>query len=217
MALTTSEVAAVTVAGGPRIPTRREDSLPDGLRMVAIEARLRPGRVGGTTDRLRFTPLDSQGKRIAERLTNLRLAVFGLTTHVRPEPARPTADTCHIVQTKPVGGLSGTALTVLTQVRPQHDLLSGALMPCASQTYNAAGLNGSPLMATILIDAAHPGRRPVSLPAMRSLQGHPGVFQAPSTKGEMLGRRTPGSWLVVTGGQDVQERVALLEDLVGGD
>jgi hypothetical protein len=33
---------------------------------------------------------------------------------------------------------------------------------------------------------------------MKTLAGHPGVFEAQSSEGRMVARRIPGAWLVVT-------------------
>ena len=66
VALTTKQVAAVSVEGGAPIPTRSEPGLPNDLRAVVIEIR---GRKGGPPEialpSLRFTPLNIKAEPIS--------------------------------------------------------------------------------------------------------------------------------------------------------
>jgi hypothetical protein len=81
-------------------------------------------------------------------------------------------------------------------------------------------LKGSPLVASVLLDAGHPGGTPTSLPGMKSLPAHPGVFEALGgaigglgDNGHILVRRTPRALLVVADGNGNAQRLALLEHM----
>ncbi len=62
--LTTSEVAAVSVAGGPPIPTHANSTLPDGLRAAAVEVLRNKGKPWPCP---RVTPLAANGRPIRKR------------------------------------------------------------------------------------------------------------------------------------------------------
>jgi hypothetical protein len=215
-ALTTSEVTAVSVNGGPRIPTRSMRGLPDGLRAVAVELpgyELKRGGRRGT--RLRFTPLDAHGQRIRRRLTRLRLTAFEIPTERVVEPSRPGNGACRVEQAPALAGVVATQAVSLMRVAPVGELLAGALLPCANTTFR---MEGVPIVATLLLDAAHPGREPARLPAVQQVAGHPGVVRGPvveqgTEEGEIVARRVRGAWLAVSKGKDLQQRLALLEHL----
>jgi hypothetical protein len=65
----------------------------------------------------------------------------------------------------------------------------------------------------MLLDAAHPGVTPAPLPGMQPLVGHSGVFIGPGPESGELARRIPGAWLVVADGEDLAQRLVLLEHL----
>jgi hypothetical protein len=75
-ALTTSEVAAVSVYGGTPIPTTTNTTLPDGLRAAAVEVLRHNGHPSIGWHCPRMTPLDADGKPIQDtgkRAARLRL------------------------------------------------------------------------------------------------------------------------------------------------
>jgi hypothetical protein len=214
-ALTTSTVAAVRVDGGMSVPTRRESALPDGLRAVAVEIRGQPGRgeadAGtGRSRHPRFTALNAQGQVIPERQTTLRLSLVELPTEAVQDVAHPTGGSCRIEQVAAVTGMSAAQGRILTQVRPYRELLGEALLPCATTTYRAGPQS---IEASILLNAAHPGHEPPSLPGMQALTDHPGIFEAPGLEGKLIGRRTGDGWLVVGGHVALSKQVALLDHL----
>lgn len=74
-----------------------------------------------------------------------------------------------------------------------------------------------PLVATALLDAAHPGQPPTApIPGLTPLPGHPGIVNAhePGLGGDVTGRRIDDAWLLVGGGSGPQQRFKLLNDLV---
>jgi hypothetical protein len=214
-ALTSSQVAAVSVNGGPRIPTRHEAALPDGLRVVAVTLHgVKRLRLSGATKRHRFrprfTPLNVQGKPIVKLATpHPRLVAAPLPTLSLRDPANPTTGVCRIETATSLAGLVPEGGSVLTQVRPNRELLGEAFLSCASTGYS---LEGWSPVAAILLSASQPGATPPSLPAMQELPGHPGAFEAPGFNGGMVARRVPGAWLVVERAP-LQQRLTLLEHL----
>jgi hypothetical protein len=214
-ALTLSQVAAVSVNGGPRIPTRHEAALPDGLRVVAVTIHgVKPPRLSGASKRrrfdLRFTARNVKGEPIVELATpHPRLVATPLPTLSLQDPANPTSGVCRIETATSLAGLVAEGGSVLTQVRPNRGLLGEAFLSCASTGYS---LEGWSPVAAILLSASQPGSTPPSLPAMQRLPGHPGIFEAPGSNGEMVARRISGAWLVVERAP-LQQRLTLLEHL----
>jgi hypothetical protein len=210
-AVTTSEVAAVSV-GGHSVPTRSEAELPDGLRAVAVDVRT-SGKEESKIQferarRPRFTALNAEGMAMGERRGSGRLLAESPTRRLSKSEAS-TLGACRI-EALPLGGLSMESGSVVISVTPNAELLSGALLSCASTEYT---FDGESLEAGVLINAVHPGRTPGSLPAMRQLRRNPGIFVAPGLEGEMLARRVRGGWLVVTKGASFAQRLTLLESL----
>ncbi len=103
---------------------------------------------------------------------------------------------------------------MVTELRAYTGLIGEAFMTCAKTEYL---LNNWPISASVLMDAARPGRAPASLPAMRAVAGHGGTFNAPGEEGPQVARRVRGAWLVVSNGEDQNQRLTLLAHLhVGG-
>jgi hypothetical protein len=207
-AVTTWQVAAVSVDGGPRIPTRQEPGLPYGLRVAAVKLTGFDDHGSSSRQRLpRFTPLSKDGRPIRKQVTRRRLAGLGLAVHTSDDLDTGTG-VCNLEETAPRGGLRLKGASVVQAVEPRHELLKGALLPCANATFE---LQGATLRATVLIDAAKPGSTPGSLPASRPVAGHPGIVEAPGPEGAMLARRVPRAWLVIDRGDNSRQRLALLQ------
>jgi hypothetical protein len=213
-ALTTSDVASVLV-DGIRVPTRREAALPSGLRAVSVE--IRGSRLltesHGKPHYLvqpRFVPLDADGRPLQERRGSLRLAVFELATRSIASAGGPSSESCRIDEGRPLKGLEVQQARTLVRIRAYADLFGGGLMPCVNASYR---IEGSAVLAAILLDAADPGRTPGSLPGMQPVRGRPGMFQAVASTGEIVAQRIAGGWLVVGGGRRMSERVMVLEHL----
>jgi hypothetical protein len=214
-ALTTSKVLYVSINGGPHIPTHSETALPDGLRAVVVQI---PGLNPERELLPRFTPLNAKGDRIPQvsgRGSEIRQGILSSKMAVSnvDKPSNPASGICRI-DVGPLFGLRVGEGSVITTVQAHSGLIGQGYLSCASTSYN---LNGWPLRASLLLDAAHPGATPLSLPDMKPLPGHPGIFRAPGPEGtmtekEMLARRVPGAWLVVTMAK-LKQRLILLEHL----
>jgi hypothetical protein len=204
-ALTASQVAHV-VLRGQTISTRTEPMLPDGLRAVIVDFRAK--RPGNGEPFPRFRPLNAQGQAMPVRRGNQLITT---TEPIRfSNASRPAAGACRI-EAPPIKGLVVGGGSVVASVHSYRNLLGQAFQACVDSSY---AINGQHLLATVLLSAASPQSTPASLPAALPLPGHPGVFYEPDVEGdETLARRIAGAWLVVSKGDNQEQRLALLEHL----
>jgi hypothetical protein len=218
-ALTTSQVAAVSIEGGAPIPTRAESALPDGLRAAFIEIRSR--RVLGRRRRCpRFTPFDAAGKMVPPSHTAVPPLAFALPGRISwQSPAHPPSGAC-MINTTPLPGVSARWGSVATRIASYPELIGGAFLTCADVDYHVFVPAGgeTDFTAAVLLDAAHPGATPAPLPDMKPLSGHADIFEAPCSVGAMVARRIAGAWLVVEESgeeeaSDFQQPLRLLEHL----
>jgi hypothetical protein len=222
-ALTTSEVAAVSVYGGMPIPTTTNSALPDGLRAAAVEVLRHNGHPSIGLHCPRMTPLDADGKPIGDpgkRAARLRFAkrLSGTKRWDRGVPGehpgwnarRPAHGACELRATQLPRETSARWGNVATVIRPEKGLVGQALLSCVDITYFYLGEHA--LDAAVLLDASHPGATPPPLPGMKPLAGHPGIFEAPDKR---VARRIQGAWLVVTESDKIGLHVPLelLKDL----
>lgn len=219
-ALTTSEVAAVSVYGGRPIPTFTNATLPDGLRAVSVEVLRRNGHPnidGGGALCPRLTPLDAQDRPILKNGMPGRPQTVRLPGTLHWEvPAHPPKGDCGLTATrlpKETMAIEGDVATRVGQIRPYRGLIGRALLSCVSMVYVYHQKHH--LTSAVLLNQSHPGATPPPLPAMRPLAGHPGIFGAPGSEGEIVARRIPGAWLVVEEENHIglSVPVELLEDL----
>lgn len=204
-AITTSAVRAVSVDGSPPVSTRREPTLPAGLRAVTVRVRGLPASTGEFP---RFVPLNGKGRRLAEgRRAGAPLAVVGIPARSQPDGESP--DVCAL-HAEALAGLKMGVTRGLVASANYDNPVPGAYLACVSTSYS---LGGWPLMGGVLLDAAKPGATPSPFPGMKLVRGHPGVFEAESFEGAMVARRIPRAWLVVVNGQGLEQRLSLLDRL----
>lgn len=215
-AITTSQVSSVMINGGPRIPTHTEVGLPDGLHAIVVEI---PGLNLEHDEALpRFVPLSAKGDRISQspgrrRELDSEILASEVLTNPVIDPTRPVSGVCRISQGH-LRGLTAKSGSVITSVKSYSGLIGEGYISCASTAYD---LNGWPLLACVLLSAAHPGATPGLLPDMEPLAKHPGIFGTPGPEGSqpeqaLFVRRINGGWLVVARAKP-QQRLALLEHL----
>jgi hypothetical protein len=210
-ALTTSKVRAVSVDDGSSIPTSTNVTLPDGLRSVAVEIRGQKGQAppdirDGPCPRL--TPLNANLRPIqqpSKRGTPLDIKLPGTLRWERPTP--PPHGVCQLRATHLPPETSAHWGSVATAIRPSSGLIGRALLSCIDIDYFY--LEEHSLDSAVLLDAEHPGATPPSIPGMKPLAGHPGIFLAPGAEGERVARRIPGAWLVVEENDEIGLRVPL--------
>ena len=106
---------------------------------------------------------------------------------------------------------------VVTTLAPTPGVAGGGYASCIDTEYSFAH---SSLDAGVLLDAAAPAQAaPVPLPGQAPVHRHPGLYSAPGWNGQLLGRRVGNAWLVVEGGANLKQRIAVLSHLrarVGG-
>lgn len=216
--LTTSNVASMLADGKTRIPTVALPGLPYGLRAVHIvtpitpeEERIPRGLGGESHGPSSLTPLDAQGQPIHYKANNLDPSQG--TIHSWEYPASTPVGACGL-RANGISGLTAQSGKALSAVRSYPagrvggQIAGHAFLPCVSVLYH---LEGEPLQAAILLDAAHPGTRAASLPDFKPVHGAPGVVD----EGGLTARREGGAWLIVGQGSGVAQRVELLRHLRG--
>lgn len=204
-AVMSNDVAAVSFHG-QRVATYAESGLPDGIRAVAVEMKgLYAPKV-----RHHLTARSVTGDRIPERVA--RTSPLSDTLPTRSVEGKSEGHDACGLEAESSDGIRVGQGRIVRRVRPYASQLGESFLACTSRFYE---LQGASLTASMLLSAEHPGTQPAALPAMRPLHGHPGVFQAPGFGGDIVARRMHGAWLVVGKGQNVDQRVRLLEHLRG--
>lgn len=208
-ALTTCQVASVSVDGSSPVATRAEPATVDGLCLRGVVVEIPSSELRHDP---RFTPLNARGERItASTKPGSPLALRLPTRRNWEAPARPAHSPCQL-SVEHLSGLVAHWGAVATRVGSYPGLVGRALQSCVDAEYFNS--EEQPIHAAVLLDAAHPGATPGPLPGMKLLAGHPGIFQAPGGSGTMTARRIRGAWLVVDeGGSTLQERLVALERL----
>ena len=214
--VTTPNVAAILVDGKTRVATIPLPGLPYGYRAAHIvtpvapaEERIPQGLGRQPQSPASLVPLDARGQPIHYKPNNL--TPFQGKVRGWEYPARTPQGACGL-RASPLPGLTARGGTALSAVRPYPASLIGgqivghAFLPCVSVEYH---LQGIPLQALIMLDAAHPGARAAALPDFQPVHGSPGFFD----EGGLTARREAGAWLIVGQGSGVAQRVDLLRHL----
>jgi hypothetical protein len=210
LVLTSGEVAAVSVNDGTTIPTRTEPGLPYGLRAVLLEMNVNGT---GILELLGYshelTLFSTSGQVLTQPAIRPRPTAYGLETSSWKRPGHPKRGACEISATH-VSGLTARWGRVVRHVRAINGLIGRPFLSCADTEYF---FQNWPLDAGIVLDATHPGVSPAPLPLMKPAAGHPGYYQAPGGNGNVLAHRIHGAWLLVEGGDGLQQRFIVLSHL----
>ncbi len=235
-AITTASVAAVRF-GGNVVRTRPDPRLPAGFR-AAVEI-VAPGRTPAPRSQREVVHLHQthggilivSRPRTVEALDASGSVIHGARAlyYAPPRPARGASIRPRVQKTvywappqappnRPCAIHSGQLRgpqpqwgNVATRIDPVGGVPDSAFISCADTEFY---WQRWPLAAAVLLNAAHPGAEPAAFPQLRPVRGHPGVFDAPGgVQGHLTGRRMNGAWLVVQGGQDLSQRLALLNEL----
>jgi hypothetical protein len=208
--LTTSDVAAVSFEGGAPIPTHPGPALPKGLRGAVLDLRdSSQGTVPPRLPRARFVALNSKGKAIAESSAHGPPLQFRVPSRRWGRSEHPQIGVC-TVEARKIAGLVSEGGAVMTAIRPHVDVRGREFVDCLQSNYM---LERWPIEVDVLVDAMHPGSTPATLPALQSLAGHPAVYEGPGPESDTLARRIPGAWLLVAKGENLGQRLRVLEHL----
>lgn len=204
--LATSEVASVSFEGRAPVATHASPLLPDHLRGALIELHL-------ASPSLRRRPpviaLNAMGKPITQMRTPAPPLEFSVPSRSWEGSQRVSKGVCGVVISN-LRSLVFRGGRVMTAVRPHPDIRGREFVDCLSANYL---LGNWPIEINILLDAARPGSAPGPLPAMRPMAGHTGVFDGPGIEGDMVARRIHGGWLLVAKGEDLGQRLSMLEHI----
>jgi hypothetical protein len=225
---TISGVAAVSFEGRKPVPTR-SDGLPFGLRFAVARVRHQ-----GTAP----VALDARGQRIPMRGFGTFPKRHSFEGPYAPRrwraPQAPPSGACEL-SVSTMAGLRAAGGAVVPELKGYRVLDSRAFQSCADTAYT---LNGSLLIAAVLLDAEHPGSTPGPLPDMTPVRGAAGLFETPGTQLEvslillrrlgltgaelrpaeiqpavLTAKRVPGAWLVVADGTSSAQRIEVLRRL----
>jgi len=206
--ITSGEVAAISVNGGPPIPTVALEGLPVPAAIVVYEV------VGATTVRrtppsVKYTFLDATGAPLPRPVITPEPPIApGTWTWMGPSQSLQGVCT---ITASPFPGLVSTSGTVVTQLR--HLAYEGEVdTVCAATLYTYNG--GEPLEAFMVVDAAHLGTRPGPLPGLVPLTGSTALVSRYAPDG-VAAAATNAGWLLVRGGRDQTQRLSLLSHLSG--
>jgi hypothetical protein len=214
VAVTTSKAVAVTVEGGTRIATRTEATLPAGVRTVGVEVRggaERRNRYGFLvpSGRFEFTPRGPSGEIISRHVDDEMTLRDMVPAERWRAPRTPPPGHC-VIRARLGSGVRAVEGATATSFTLSSSVIGEPLLACASVKYE---LHGSFLVASVLIDARSPQVVPGPLPVMSAVPGYADTYSALGSAGTMAARRTDGSWVVVSGGQSLKERLDLLTRL----
>jgi hypothetical protein len=212
--LTASDVSAVSLEGRSPIATQGDPALPDHMRTASIKLLVaKHGQLPRPFPHVPVTALDGQGHVIAA--TRAPGPPLESRTPVRSlHGSKPRARGACTIEGKNIPGLILREGRVVLAVEPHPDVRGREFVDCASNAYL---LDGWVIEAHLLLDAAHPGSTPAMLPGMSGLAGHHAVFARNGAASDLIARRIPGAWLVVTKGKDEGQRLRLLEGIRAAD
>ena len=235
--LTSPQVAAVRVLNGPTVTTLSE-GVPFGLRAAVFPV---PRGLAERPNPLRMlVALNASGHTIPASNPNsgaplptavwLRppgslqvLASLGIDRTPSGVLTRVPSTPC-VVAPSPTSGVIALGGVVATKVAAVAVPIAGrAFVDCDDTVVSWAG---SDFRASLLLDAAHPGSRPASIPTTQPVAGDPGAVFSPAViptvpraptiplpfQG-MVARRVGNAWLVVQGGTTTAQRLHVLSRL----
>jgi Kelch motif len=194
--LTQSDVAAVSIDGGARIPTTTNATLPGGLRAASLQAPEYPLQLRFSTHCPGVTPFEAHGTAIPTRSTPGVPLASRLPRATWAHPQNPPRGVCRLDTSQLRLGTVAWEGAVATAITPVHRLLGRALVSCADTVH--IHKVGEYVTTAALLNASRPGSAPPPLPDMTPLAGHPGIFRAASSDGPVLARRIPGAWVLAT-------------------
>jgi hypothetical protein len=211
--ITASRVAHFLVNGTRRVATKALPGLPYGLRVAIIHTPLH-----GSADRLAavatrsptLVPLDARGKPIAESRD------YGASWFRDwNRPAAQLKGPCQL-HVSGLGGITAEWGQVATALRPYPARIVGhGFLSCMDTEYSLAGRG---IRASVLLDAANPGRTaPSPIPGMVAIPHLPGFYNDGTGQRfqPMSARRQGNTWVVAAGGgRNAEEaRIRLLRHL----
>jgi hypothetical protein len=208
IALTTDDVAAVSLEGRPAVKTHSSPFMPRGFRGAIVDLHGHPKEQSAPALPFsRFIALNAAGQRLAQSYELGPPLTFEAPNRNwepgAPQPKGPCS--ARVVGLKSLAFQGGSVMTAVTRHR---DIRGREFVDCWHADYV---LGKWPVEVDILLDAEHPGARPAALPAMSQLSGHSGVYAGPGTSRESIAARIRGAWLLVTNGAGIQQRLAVLE------
>ncbi len=208
--LTAPDVAAVRVAGRQIVLTRGSRELPYGYRAAVFESH---HSEFPSTGPLRLTALDADGNVIPGGAYQGPPQEQTATWSSSDTPPRGACS----IGASPRSGMHVDGGAVVTRLIADPGIIGRAFLSCEQV---ALSIGGERALATLLLDAKHPGTPPGQLPDVRPLQGRPGLYVSAGKNRAgafaYFARRLPDAWLVLTYARTRASAVAALTHLVAG-
>ncbi len=213
IALLAPQVAGVLL-DGRRLPLVTLRSYPAlDLRVAKITLALPSGAPGGGEGReAALQAVDARGRVIHSQPAPAREWQAKRATWWQ-RPSRMPDGPCQIRSTGIADLIPQWGFVAHTIAPYPGRIIGRAFYSCFSAEYY---LHDWPLIAAVLVDAAHPGRTPGAIPEMKPVAGSPGVFNGPGDggfHGEETALRSGNHWLVVAGGSGLAQRMEVLGHL----
>lgn len=205
-AVTTNRVAAVSIEGGPRFPTRAESALSNRLRAVAIRIRSRQ-LVQGCPHLAAF---NARGELIGQPAepNNRSLQYILPGRRIWKAPVAPLDGVCQL-EARGLRQITAVQGDVTTAVGSYRGIVGRGFLSCVDTRYFDKE-EDMYLDAAVLLNAEKPGvLPPPPLPGMRRLTGYRGIFEARGAEAELIGMRIRSAWLVVEGEENGRLEVPL--------
>ncbi|MGH2834466.1 MAG: hypothetical protein ACRDK2_16980 [Solirubrobacteraceae bacterium] len=201
MLVTNPNVTAILTEGRTRVPTVPLPGLPYGYRAARI-------LTSNESTQTNEVPLDATSQPIPSKPQSRE--PIQTRVHSWSYPGRTPRGSCGL-RASPMPGLTAQAGEVATGIPPFYSspqLVGRAFLPCVAVEYH---LQGIPLRALILLDAAHPSARAAALPDFKALRSARGFFD----QGGITARREGNAWMIASQGSGVAQRIKLLRHLTG--
>ncbi len=199
VAVTTPQVRAILVGGRHPVATLAVPGLPYGLRAMRVVVPLKRPYGPGPS----LVALDGAGHPLAPGTPS---DPGQATVRSWRGTRQPASGACRL-HASGVPGLGERGGQLATAVIPfPGQLIGHAFVSCIDAEYQ---LQGMPIDAELLLDAAHPGARPATLPDWRPVRGAPGFF----FEGGLTARRYGNAWLLARQGSGLAQRMRLLRHL----
>lgn len=153
-------------------------------------------------------PLDATGRPIAITASP---SYGGASTRFWMRPQQVPAGDCKL-DTSGLAGLTPQWGTIANAIVPATEVQGAAFLSCVSTEYY---LHRWPITAAVLLNAQHPEQPVGPIPGLVPFAGVPGVYtlQDAGAWGALTARRVGKAWLVLNGGRDLAQRIAVLRAL----
>jgi hypothetical protein len=219
---TTASVHAIQLAGRRPILTTSA-GLPFGYRAAVFQyvLPLHLSSVAASGEQFGIAALAATGHQIPYDRSGMPNEPIRMWGHAQTPPRGSCS-----VAANPGAKLTLSVGSVVTSVVPAPDIAGSASLPCLERNVRLDSISPTSLPTNervmqiyVLLNASNPSAPAPALPYMRPLAGHPGILNnaelplPDALSNGMTARRAGNAWLLVTGGHNTQQRLAVLNQI----